>query len=119
MPKINIFLSVLLIRDKKDKINLIKFEFNTFNIEKAENIDLLTKNSYVGNQMEMITIGMFVDVKSACLYFNKIYSVMVGFESLKNLDYIAFIISEKNLTEVIENANFDKYLEFFMKNIII
>jgi tetratricopeptide (TPR) repeat protein len=95
------------------EVNLFKFELNTFNIEEAENIDLLVKNTYLGNNLEMVSVGAFIDMKKSCLYLESITNNMQKYESLKNREFLSFVISESNFLQLVKTGKIDEYMEFF------
>jgi tetratricopeptide (TPR) repeat protein len=105
----------IVIADKPEILNQLKFAFSNFNVEKFPDKDLKIETMPIADKRIQIVIKSLRGKSEAENYLNQINSNSV-FGELKPTDYDCFLISVENFDKLQKLPDTDKYLEFYHKN---
>lgn len=114
-PKVSHYMAIVI--PQNADINQLKFNVINFNLDFyiQESYDL--ENKELNEFSTIVTIKQFKNAEEGMAYYTKLNSERERiFADVKSSNYQLFIISEKNLTNLIKEKMVRDYLLFFNKN---
>ena len=104
---------VLLIKNKKTKVNEVKVSISNFDTEFFSLLDLKIESRFLNDTLQMIVVKGFKTQEAATTYFNAIKGDKNALALLGPTDFVQYIITEPNLIVVQQQKSFANYDVFF------
>ncbi len=104
---------VLLIKNKKAKVNEIKVSVSNFDTEFFSLLDLKIESRFLNDTMQIVVVKGLKNQESATTYFNAIKGDKDALSLLGPADYAQYIITDANLTVVQQQKTFTNYDVYF------
>ncbi len=103
-------------RDKKIDLNRLKYDIANYNIDHYTKIDFDIETETLDDKLAFLLVRSLENKEAALIYHGAVIRKASVFQSLKDIDYLNFVISSTNYREVILEKSVADYLKFFVKN---
>ncbi len=103
-------------RDENIDLNRLKFDIANYNIDHYTKVDFDIETSFLDENLAFVVVRAMENKESALIYHRAIIRKASVFKTLKNIDYLNFVISSTNYREVMAEKSTADYLKFFVKN---
>jgi len=103
-------------RDADIDINRLKFDIANYNIDHYTKIDYDIETANLDENLSFVIVRALENKESALIYHRAIIRKAVVFNTLKDIEYVNFVISSTNYRTVLSDKTTADYLKFFVKN---
>lgn len=103
-------------REKTIDINRLKFDIANYNIDHYTMVDYDIETESLNEKLAFVIVRATEDKESALIYHRAIIRKAAVFKTLKDVDYLNFVISSTNYRTVLSEKSIADYLKFFVKN---
>ena len=103
-------------REDKIDLNRLKFDIANYNIDHYTKIDYDIETAFLDDKLAFVIVRAMENKESALIYHGAIIRRAKVFKTLKNVDYMNFVISSTNYRTVLAEKSTADYLKFFVKN---
>ncbi len=105
---------VIAVKDANFDLRTIMGDFSDYNRDKFRDYSLAMQQREF-DDYKLLVIKPLPNTREAMDYFSQVVANRRLFENLETRSYRNFIISDKNLEDLIANKSLDEYIEFFRK----
>ncbi len=105
-------------RDKEESIDLnrLKFDIANYNIDHYTKVDYDIETEYLDDKLAFLLVRSMTNKENALIYHGAIIRKAAVFKTLRNVDYLNFVVSSTNYRAIMEERSTADYLKFFVKN---
>ncbi len=103
-------------REDEIDINRLKFDLANYNIDHYTKIDFDIETENLDENLAFVIVRAMENKESALIYHRAIIRRAAVFKTLKDIDYLNFVISSTNYRTVLAEKSTADYLKFFVKN---
>ena len=103
-------------REAKIDLNRLKFDIANYNIDHYTKIDFDIETENLDDKLAFLVVRALENKESALIYHGAIIRRASVFQTLKDIDYLNFVISSTNYRQVLSEKSIADYLKFFVKN---
>jgi len=103
-------------REEKVDLNRLNFDIANYNIDHYTKIDFDIETELLDDKLAFVIVRSLENKESALIYHGAVIRRASVFRTLKNIDYLNFVISSTNYRTVMNDKSIADYLKFFVKN---
>lgn len=103
-------------REEKIDLNRLKFDIANYNIDHYTKIDYDIETEFMDDNLAFLVVRAMENKESALIYHGAIIRRASVFKTLKDIEYLNFVISSTNYRAVMSEKSVADYLKFFVKN---
>jgi hypothetical protein len=103
-------------REQKLDMNRLNFDIANYNIDHYTKVDFDIETEALDDKLAFVIIRSMENKESSLIYHGAIIRRASVFRSLKDIDYMNFVISSTNYRAVMNEKSIADYLKFFVKN---
>lgn len=103
-------------RDEKIDLNRLKFDIANYNIDHYTKLDFDIETETLDDKLAFLVVRAMENKEAALIYHGAIIRKASVFRSLKDMEYINFVISSTNYRAIMAEKSTADYLKFFVKN---
>jgi hypothetical protein len=103
-------------RIAKIDLNRLKFDLANYNIDHYTKIDFDIETENLNDKTALVIVRALENKENALIYHGAIIRRGSVFKTLKDIDYVNFVISSTNYREILDEKSMADYLKFFVKN---
>lgn len=103
-------------REEKIDINRLKFDIANYNIDHYTKIDYDIETEFLDENLAFVIVRSIENKENALIYHRAIIRKAAVFNTLKDVDYMNFVISSTNYRTVLAEKSTADYMKFFVKN---
>lgn len=103
-------------REDKIDLNRLKFDLANYNIDHYTKLDFDIETENLDDKLAFLIIRAMENKESALIYHGAIIRKANVFRTLKDAEYLNFVISSANYRAVLADKSLADYLKFFVKN---
>jgi len=103
-------------REEKIDLNRLKFDIANYNIDHYTKIDYDIETAFLDENLAFVIVRAMENKESSLIYHGAIIRRAKVFKTLKDIDYMNFVISSTNYRTVLAEKSTADYLKFFVKN---
>lgn len=103
-------------REEKIDLNRLKFDIANYNIDHYTKVDYDIETAFLDENLAFIIVRAMENKESSLIYHGAIIRKARVFKTLKNIDYMNFVISSTNYRTVLAEKSTADYMKFFVKN---
>jgi hypothetical protein len=103
-------------REEKIDLNRLKFDIANYNIDHYTKIDYDIETAFLDENLAFVIVRAMENKESSLIYHGAIIRRARVFKTLKDIDYMNFVISSTNYRTVLAEKSTADYLKFFVKN---
>jgi tetratricopeptide (TPR) repeat protein len=103
-------------RDAEVDINRLKFDIANYNIDHYTQVDYDIETANLDENLAFVVVRAIENKESALIYHRAIIRKASVFKTLKDVEYVNFVISSTNYRTVLSEKSTADYLKFFVKN---
>jgi len=97
-------------------INRLKFDIANYNIDHYTKIDYDIETANLDENLAFVVVRSMENKENALIYHRAIIRKANVFKTLKDVEYVNFVISSTNYRTVLSEKTTSDYLKFFVKN---
>ncbi len=97
-------------------LNRLKFDIANYNIDHYTKIDYDIETAFLDENLAFVIVRVMENKESSLIYHGAIIRRANVFKTLKDVDYMNFVISSTNYRTIIAEKSTADYLKFFVKN---
>lgn len=105
---------VIAVKDPAFDLRVLMSEFSDYNRDKFRDYELVMQQRAF-DDYKLLVIKSLPNTREAMDYFSKVVANRRLYKNLETRSYRNFIISDKNLNDLIANKTLDEYIQFFRK----
>uniref|UniRef100_UPI003216D47B type IX secretion system periplasmic lipoprotein PorW/SprE n=1 Tax=uncultured Draconibacterium sp. TaxID=1573823 RepID=UPI003216D47B len=102
--------------ESKIDLNRLKFDIANYNIDHYTKVDYDIETEYLDDKLAFVLVRSMTNKENALIYHGSIIRRAEVFKSLRDVDYMNFVISSTNYRAVRQEKSTADYLKFFVKN---
>ncbi|WP_346862427.1 tetratricopeptide repeat protein [uncultured Draconibacterium sp.] len=102
--------------EAKIDINRLKFDIANYNIDHYTKVDYDIETEYFDENLAFVLVRVMSNKENALIYHGSIIRRAEVFKTLRDVDYMNFVISSANFRAIKEEKSTADYLKFFVKN---
>lgn len=102
--------------ESKIDINRLKFDIANYNIDHYTKVDYDIETEYFDENLAFVLVRVMSNKENALIYHGSIIRRAEVFKTLRDVDYMNFVISSANYRAIREEKSTADYLKFFVKN---
>ena len=103
-------------RTAKIDLNRLKFDLANYNIDHYTKIDFDIETENLNDKTALVIVRALENKENALIYHGAIIRKGSVFKTLRDVDYVNFVISSTNYREILQEKSMADYLKFFVKN---
>ena len=103
-------------REEKIDLNRLKFDIANYNIDHYTKVDYDIETAFLDEKLAFVIVRAMENKESSLIYHGAIIRRAKVFKTLKDIDYMNFVISSTNYRTVLAEKSTADYLKFFVKN---
>jgi len=103
-------------REEKVDINRLKFDLANYNIDHYTKVDYDIETENLDDNLAFVIVRAMENKENALIYHRAIIRRANVFKTLKDAEYLNFVISSTNYRTVLAEKSTADYLKFFVKN---
>ncbi len=103
-------------REEKIDLNRLKFDIANYNIDHYTKVDYDIETAFLDDKLAFVVVRAMENKESSLIYHGAIIRKARVFKTLKDVDYMNFVISSTNYRTVMAEKSTADYLKFFVKN---
>ncbi len=103
-------------REDKIDLNRLKFDIANYNIDHYTKIDYDIETAFLDENLAFVIVRAMENKESSLIYHGAIIRKARVFKTLKDIDYMNFVISSTNYRTVLAEKTTADYMKFFVKN---
>ncbi len=103
-------------REAKVDLNRLNFDIANYNIDHYTKVDFDIETENLDDKLAFVIVQSLENKESALIYHGAIIRRASVFRTLKDIDFLNFVISSTNYRAVINEKSISDYLKFFVKN---
>ncbi len=103
-------------REDKIDINRLKFDIANYNIDHYTKIDFDIETENLDDNLTFVIVRTMENKENALIFHRAIIRNANVFKTLKDTEYLNFVISSTNYRTVLAEKSTADYLKFFVKN---
>jgi len=102
--------------EAKIDLNRLKFDIANYNIDHYTKIDYDIETEYFDENLAFVLVRVMSNKENALIYHGAIIRRAEVFKTLRDVDYMNFVISSANYRAIKEEKSTADYMKFFVKN---
>ncbi len=103
-------------REEKIDLNRLKFDIANYNIDHYTKVDYDIETAFLDENLAFVIVRAMENKESSLIYHGAIIRKARVFKTLKDIDYMNFVISSTNYRTVLAEKTTADYMKFFVKN---
>ncbi|MEN8118368.1 MAG: tetratricopeptide repeat protein [Bacteroidota bacterium] len=103
-------------REEKIDMNRLKFDLANYNIDHYTKIDFDIETENLDENLAFVIVRALQNKENALIYHGAIIRKAGVFNTLKDVDYMNFVISSTNYRTIMSEKSTADYMKFFVKN---
>jgi len=103
-------------RTAKIDLNRLKFDLANYNIDHYTKIDFDIETENLNDKTALVIVRALENKENALIYHGAIIRKSSVFKTLKDINFVNFVISSTNYREMMDEKSMADYLKFFVKN---
>ena len=107
---------IALPNDENIDVNRLKFDIANYNIDHYMTRDFEIETEKLNADTKLLIVRNLDDKESGLIYFLSIIRKPEVFKTLAAHQYLNFIISNNNFRQMLNDASYDEYIQFFIRN---
>ena len=103
-------------RDENIDLNRLKFDIANYNIDHYTKVDYDIETAFLDENLAFLIVRALENKDNSLIYHGAIIRRARVFKTLKDVDYMNFVISSTNYRTMLAEKSTADYLKFFVKN---
>lgn len=103
-------------REDKIDLNRLKFDIANYNIDHYTKIDYDIETEFLDENLAFVIVRAMENKESSLIYHRAIIRRAAVFKTLKDIEYLNFVISSTNYRTVLAEKSLADYLKYFVRN---